>query len=779
VWINKKWYNYNNMDKNKSKLNKIISAMDDSTITTEQFVGYVEKLVDFVKSMKEMNDKEVASMRETFTQALSSVKNDSNSTLSEMKKMVSDVVQSELKKVSEISQAKMDEMMAKADALEDGKDADEEVIVTKVLGRIPAPQVDFTPVVSRIKEVEDKIVPFDYTRLERVEEMAKANAMPITTSFINGRRAKNINFTGATVSYDGDYANVAITGGGGTDVTLAGEDYLSLSGQQITANAIDLDNLSATGTPSASTFLRGDNSWATPAGSGDVSKVGTPVDNQVGVWTGDGTIEGDSALTFDTSTDTLTVGAGAGIVLTHSLKSDASAGVIIEANNGTDIGLLGAGNTANVTWYGAHNFDTATQDTIAAFTGSGKTLGSLATSTYPSLTELSYVKGVTSAIQTQLNGKANTALSNLASVAINTSLISDTDSTDDLGSSSIAWANLYVDTVRSATGNALALTPVSGSNLNVNLATTGDFTVNTNQLYVDTSAANVGIGISAPTNKLHVVNTESNGTSSTGNAFYLQSSTGAATQVLTYGVNQAGLYSYIQSFESGVGYSKTAINPNGGNVGIGTNNPSALLDVNGATETTTIELGHASDTTLSRVSAGVVAIEGVNVLTTATGLQLSGGTMTGNITLGENASIALDPAGSADGKWTGITVTGTSGYSQAFGDVVYLDPTDSRWEACDANSAAGADGDARGTLGMVVVAGTDGNACTILLNGIIRADAKFPTLTINGKIFVSETAGAITQTAPTTTDAVIRVVGAALTADEIQFAPSSDYATHT
>jgi hypothetical protein len=34
---------------------------------------------------------------------------------------------------------------------------------------------------------------------------------------------------------------------------------------------------------------------------------------------------------------------------------------------------------------------------------------------------------------------------------------------------------------------------------------------------------------------------------------------------------------------------------------------------------TTIELGHASDTTLSRVSAGVVAIEGVNVITTTTG----------------------------------------------------------------------------------------------------------------------------------------------------------------
>ena len=39
---------------------------------------------------------------------------------------------------------------------------------------------------------------------------------------------------------------------------------------------------------------------------------------------------------------------------------------------------------------------------------------------------------------------ANTALSNLASVAINTSLISDTDATDDLGSASKNWKDLYL-----------------------------------------------------------------------------------------------------------------------------------------------------------------------------------------------------------------------------------------------------------------------------------------------------------------------------------------------
>ena len=49
---------------------------------------------------------------------------------------------------------------------------------------------------------------------------------------------------------------------------------------------------------------------------------------------------------------------------------------------------------------------TGTINELAYFTATGSTLGSLTTATYPSLTELSYVKGVTSSIQTQLGTKA-------------------------------------------------------------------------------------------------------------------------------------------------------------------------------------------------------------------------------------------------------------------------------------------------------------------------------------------------------------------------------------
>ena len=55
---------------------------------------------------------------------------------------------------------------------------------------------------------------------------------------------------------------------------------------QIDDSSVTIAKLSATGTASATTYLRGDGAWATPSGSGDVSGVGSSTDNAIARWNG-------------------------------------------------------------------------------------------------------------------------------------------------------------------------------------------------------------------------------------------------------------------------------------------------------------------------------------------------------------------------------------------------------------------------------------------------------------------------------------------------------------
>ena len=76
------------------------------------------------------------------------------------------------------------------------------------------------------------------------------------------------------------------------------------------------------------------------SGGGDVSKVGTPVDNEIGVWTGDGTLEGDSNLTWDGSHLLLPLEADA---VTPTLAfGDGGEGFYQPSNNFIRIAIAGA-----------------------------------------------------------------------------------------------------------------------------------------------------------------------------------------------------------------------------------------------------------------------------------------------------------------------------------------------------------------------------------------------------------------------------------------------------
>ncbi len=143
-------------------------------------------------------------------------------------------------------------------------------------------------------------------------------------------------------------------------------------------------------------------------------------------------------------------------------------------------------------------------------------------------------------------------------------------------------------------------------------------------------------------------------------------------------------------------------------------------------------------------------------------------------TLVENDAIKLDAALSANGKYNGITVTGVAGATLAFGDIIYLSSVDSRWELADASAEA----TTKPHIGIcILAAAADGDATNILLIGTIRA-ATFPAMTIGAPMFISETAGDITGTAPVTSGSCTRVVGHARTASELWFSPDGYWQEH-
>ena len=214
--------------------------------------------------------------------------------------------------------------------------------------------------------------------------------------------------------------------------------------------------------------------WATVAGGGDVTKVGTPVNNQVGVWTGDGTIQGDSALTFNTSTDKLTVD---GRVHTRVIESHTNAGLLIEANGGADVALFGASGGQSATFYDGVKLDASTASRILS-TDVSKNITALDTTTYPDLTELSYIKGLSSAVQTQINNKPDDFLE-----------LTDTPST---------YAGQGLKLVRvNATPNALEFVTANsslvglGNVANVDTTTTANITDSSGKRFVSDANINV------------------------------------------------------------------------------------------------------------------------------------------------------------------------------------------------------------------------------------------------------------------------------------------------
>lgn len=138
---------------------------------------------------------------------------------------------------------------------------------------------------------------------------------------------------------------------------------------------------------------------------------------------------------------------------------------------------------------------------------------------------------------------------------------------------------------------------------------------------------------------------------------------------------------------------------------------------------------------------------------------------------GPTGPAALD-ASLSDATFSGIKATLTAGENLVIGDVCYIKSDGKLWKA-DASAIATASAVA---IALATISADASGSFGI--HGYLRKDSLY-ALTIGGLVYLSETAGAATQTAPTTTDAVTQILGVALTADILYFNPQLVQVEHT
>jgi hypothetical protein len=271
-----------------------------------------------------------------------------------------------------------------------------------------------------------------------------------------------------------------------------------------------------------------------------------------------------------------------------------------------------------------------TVNELAYFTASG-TIASLPVATYPSLTELSYVKGVTSAIQTQLNAKA-------ATLSGTTNYLAKFTSSSAIGNSTLqeVSGNLGLGVTPSAWGSGFTgfqMGSLSGLSM---FAYTGSNEIGSN-FYYDTSYKYATTGVASVL------------VQSVGTFYFRNAASGSANSALTW--------------------TERMTITSAGNVGIGTSAPAYPLEISA----NIADWGFVMQN--SNASGYGAFIKGGKSDGTTNALQVNNQAGTALLVLKGNGNVGIGNTGNASRK---LEVTHPTGYSAGIRIIAETGPGDAK-----------------------------------------------------------------------------------------------------